>query len=102
MRLGLTPKQKDVETLLRILDYNKREIERLERKNGRYVGGGLVLNEIEGKGKVRVDGAAGVGIVLEGEFVVGGVGVKEKDIVLVHPGEYEIEGKGRFYLAESK
>lgn len=63
VRLGLTPKQKDTETLMKILDYENREIEKLVKKDSTYVAGELILHEVLHDDKVKVH-VPSVGIVL--------------------------------------
>ena len=63
VRLGLTPKHKDTETLLRILDYDHRSIEKLEKHDGKYLAGELVLHEVVDSQEFQLT-VPGIGIVL--------------------------------------
>ena len=47
VRLGLTTKFKDTETLLRILDYEQKDLTPLIKKDNYYEGGILRLYEIQ-------------------------------------------------------
>jgi mannose-6-phosphate isomerase class I len=63
VRLGLTPKHKDTDTLLKILDYSNRSIERLEKVGTTYRAGDLLLQEILTEETVELK-VPSIGIVL--------------------------------------
>lgn len=98
VRLGLTPKHKDTETLLKILDYNDRSIEKLEKHNGKYVAGDLVLHEVLNTGELELK-VPGIGLILEGEFVVNDSKLQSRDIFLIPTGKVTVAGAGRLYIA---
>ena len=101
IRCGLTPKFKDVSVMFEVLDYSNREIEKLQKIQGCYRGGILRLYELL-QGEALDLPERSICLVLEGEFIVNGCQLKEREIAFVDAGKVAVSGKGKLYLATNE
>lgn len=104
VRLGLTPKLKDIPTLLEIMNETiGLDGIKVQKSNEGYQWNGLIINEFEHFSQEEVDidvKYLSIGIVLEKQFNCDKLGIKagKGTVLFLGPGKYRAKGPFRFFI----